>query len=36
VLYITELIGILLIWGGYSLIESGGEPSVHPAQQPAA
>ena len=35
-LYVTEFIGILLIWQGYRLMTVVEAPSIHPAQQPAA
>jgi hypothetical protein len=34
-LFVTEFIGILLIWGGYRAMIAAVEPSIHPAQQAA-
>jgi hypothetical protein len=36
VLYVGELIGLLLIWRGYSLIVGDRTPSVHQSQRGAA
>ena len=36
VLYVTELLGLLLIWLGYSLIVRDRGPSVHANQRRAA
>lgn len=36
VLYVTELLGLLLIYAGYRIIVTDPGPSVHPAQQAAA
>ncbi len=35
VLYVTELIGLILIWVGYRIIVTDPGPSIHRAQQPA-
>jgi hypothetical protein len=35
VLYVTELLGLILIWIGYSLIVRDRGPSIHPNQQAA-
>jgi hypothetical protein len=36
VLFVTELVGLLLVWQGYRLMVSAAVPSVHRAQQEAA
>lgn len=36
VLYVTELIGLLLIWAGYRIIVTDPGPSIHAAQRAAA
>jgi hypothetical protein len=34
VLYVTEIVGLLFIWGGYHAIVSDRKPSLHANQQP--
>jgi uncharacterized membrane protein YfcA len=34
VLYVTELIGLLLIWLGYRMVAGGQSTSIHPNQSP--